>query len=94
MKKYMIEMFVEDIWGRSCHRLYECESFTETEENGHKMLRIDGVNTYAETKTGKIKRKQLNTGKLIPIELLPERTRFGVWVWENNTDKIVKKWGA
>ena len=92
MKKMMIEVFGADVWGREWHDIYECESFEEIQKDNKDFIRLEDVNTYKTTKTGKIERKQKNKGVYLIAEKLPHCTGWNMYVWENGTDNLIKKW--
>ena len=92
MKKYMVEVFVKTTNENSeCHEVYECESYERAKNWAGECIRLEDVNTYKTTKTGKVQRKQLSRGKYIVIEKLSHWIEYHIYVWENGTDNVIEK---
>lgn len=92
MKKYMVEVFIEfnDKERKSNHEVFECESYTHAKNWTGDCIRLENVNTYKVSKTGKEQRKQLKRGQYITVEKMRHWNNFHVYVWENGTDNIIE----
>ena len=91
MKKYRVESYVkmnDEHRGTEIRECYECESYIMSKSNGFAAIRLDTVNSV----NGK-KKTEFKRGKYVYTESYPHWAEFEVIVYENETNKIVSRWG-
>ena len=91
MKKLFVEVFITQD-GEDYKEYYECESYEITKNWTGNCIRLEDVNTYKETKTGKVQRKQLKRGRYVTTDCMKHWESNAVYVWENGTDNLIAKW--